>query len=714
MRISNLTTHHLLSASIKATHSSRTTGTHHAMPMRNLSLLKYMLLLIYLTSAVTVFSQKRVATVLVDYKNNRFQAPLDVDRISQNGYNRNNNFFADENKNVYLIEEYAKQVLFTYEDGTEDTIVLGYSDSNELRSAIAIAKWNENVSEKKYQLIHSEGDVIAPSACYNEVLDRIFIAVTVYGDTLYPELNNGSLAIPTNRGSAESITLLLAYDFNLDYKSHQIYKYSYSNNIQLTTTPSGCRLIDERILSTDSIHPVFMFAKPSRLEQTILMLDLNSNLQPVGDGYLVSGSSVEYYSINQNFTRISIGGLALKADTLTNRITNLNDKTEQLFTTISPDNWTAKGLILDINHSTGQIDTIAQITSKRYKKWPIERSPYYATQDFVQTLGWFDSTVFINDEEIKDPDINAFNVLSYHLPTKSTFAIDLKNCSYSGGYFFNHSSVTASVIDTFNFAFTSGEKFIAETRSNFNNASHVLSKYNPGNLNILWARSTTFSNVDIARTKIYQSNQNLTLYGEAVSPKQDLEPYIRENALTGVGKKLVIYDCRPISYFEAYPNEGFYVRFLNLSDRNATYKWHFTSRDSSTEIHPRHKFGTVDGTYTITLIATNECGSDSFSRDIIIDRRNFINIKDQTLTSSISVFPNPTRYEHITISNSTNEGINEVLLYDHYGRLVKSLIYNNQNSNTIVFETGDTPSGNYTLAVKTDENIFYKKVIVIQ
>jgi PKD repeat protein len=445
------------------------------------------------------------------------------------------------------------------------------------------------------------------------------------------------------------------------------------------------------------------------------MLDLNSNLQPLGDGYLVSGSFFrEYESIDPDHTMISFGGRTRKGDTLRYRIKNLANNTEQQFSTISSDNWTARGLILDLNHSTGQIDTIAQITSMRYKKWPTETHTYLVKKDFVQILSYFDSTVFINGEEIKDPDINAFNVLSYHLPTKSTFAIDLKNCSYSGGYFFNHSSVAGSVIDTFNFAFTSGEKFIAETRSNFNNASHVLSKYNPGNLNILWARSTTFPNVDILSTKIYQSTQNLTIYGEAVSPKQDLEPYIRENTLTDVGKKLVVYNCTPISYFEAYPNEGFYVQFLNLSDRNATYKWHFTSRDSSTEINPRHKFGTVDGTYTITLIATNECGSDSFSRDIIIDRRNFINIKDLTLTSSISVFPNPTRYEHITISNSTNEGINEVLLYDHYGRLVKSSIYDNQNSHTIAFETGNIPSGNYTLAVKTDENIFYKKVIVIK
>tara|TARA_B110000093_G_scaffold67116_1_gene72939 strand:+ start:288 stop:2345 length:2058 start_codon:yes stop_codon:yes gene_type:complete len=677
--------------------------------------LKYVSMLMLLVSA-SAYAQKRTATVKVDYKSNRFMDPQDVNLVSHLGFlNENVNTYADDDKNIYLVEEFAKQVLYTYEDGKEDTIALGYSSGNEVRNAVAIAKWNENLTTKQYGLIHSEGEVVHPIVCFNEVLDRIFIAVTVYGDTLYPYLDKKALAIPTNRGSAESITMLLAYDFNLDYKSHQIYKYSNSNNIQLTTTPSGCRLIDELIWSTDSIHPVFTFAKPSRLEPTILMLDLNNNLQPLGDGYLVSGSFFrEYESIDPDHTMISFGGRTRKGDTLRYRIKNLANNTEQQFATISPDNWTARGLILDLNHSTGQIDTIAQITSMRYKKWPTENPTYLVKKDFVQILSYFDSTVFINGEEIKDPDINAFNVLSYHLPTKSTFAIDLKNCSYSGGYFFNHSSVAGSVVDTFNFAFTSGEKFIAETRSNFNNASHVLSKYNPGNLNILWARSTTFPNVDILSTKIYQSTQNLTIYGEAVSPKQDLEPYIRENALTDVGKKLVVYNCTPISYFEAYPNEGFYVQFLNLSDRNATYKWHFTSRDSSTEINPRHKFGTVDGTYTITLIATNECGSDSFSRDIIIDRRNFINIKDQTLTSSISVFPNPTRYEHITISNSTNEGINEALLYDHYGRLVKSSIYDNQNSHTIAFETGNIPSGNYTLAVKTDENIFYKKVIVIK
>ena len=49
----------------------------------------------------------------------------------------------------------------------------------------------------------------------------------------------------------------------------------------------------------------------------------------------------------------------------------------------------------------------------RYKKWPTENPTYLVKKDFVQILSYFDSTVFINGEEIKDPDINAFNVLSF-------------------------------------------------------------------------------------------------------------------------------------------------------------------------------------------------------------------------------------------------------------------------------------------------------------
>jgi len=667
-----------------------------------------------MTSAVTVFSQKRVSTVLVDYKNNRFQAPLDVDRIGQrNIFYKNNNIFADENKNVYLIEEYAKQVLFTYEDGTEDTIVLGYSDSNELRSAIAIAKWNENVSEKKYQLIHSEGDVITPSACYNEDLNRIFVAVTVYGDTLYPELNNSSLAIPTNKGAFDKMTMLLAYDFDLNYKSHQIYNYNNYSKILLVPTKTGVRLFDENISPDDSLASEFTFIKPDRIDRNILMVDLDANLQPTGSGYQLIGPQTEYYSADEDHTIISIGGGAYKADTITISLTNLSNNAEWADTIQNESKWNAQGLVLDLDHSTNRIDTLAQLSSYRYKKYPTEQTPYYATQDFVQALSYYDSVVYVNGKEIKDPDATEFNILSYHIPTDQTYAVELKNTTMTGGYFFHHSRVPGNVVDSFNLAFNADEKFVASSRSSHNGASHVLAKYNPDNLSIEWARSTTFPSRNKDQTKISQSNKNLLIYGQALSPKQDLEPYIRENALTGVGNKLVIYDCRPISYFEAYPNEGFYVRFLNLSDRNATYKWHFTSRDSSTEIHPRHKFGTVDGTYTITLIATNECGSDSFSRDIIIDRRNFINVKELNTDYSLVIYPNPSQSgQTIHLRGEHLNTIKEVALYSIDGRLLDSQIEVLSDQSAVLKTSGSLTTGVYILSLSIGESKLHARLIV--
>ena len=107
-------------------------------------------MLMLLVSA-SAYAQKRTATVKVDYKSNRFMDPQDVNLVSHLGFlNENVNTYADDDKNIYLVEEFAKQVLYTYEDGKEDTIALGYSSGNEVRNAVAIAKWNENLTTKQY------------------------------------------------------------------------------------------------------------------------------------------------------------------------------------------------------------------------------------------------------------------------------------------------------------------------------------------------------------------------------------------------------------------------------------------------------------------------------------------------------------------------------------------------------------------------------------
>lgn len=57
--------------------------------------------------------------------------------------------------------------------------------------------------------------------------------------------------------------------------------------------------------------------------------------------------------------------------------------------------------------------------------------------------------------------------------------------------------------------------------------------------------------------------------------------------------------------------------FTNTSTNSLSYFWDFGDGASSTETDPVHDFGT-DGEYTVTLIATNDCGPDTITSVVVI------------------------------------------------------------------------------------------------
>ena len=59
------------------------------------------------------------------------------------------------------------------------------------------------------------------------------------------------------------------------------------------------------------------------------------------------------------------------------------------------------------------------------------------------------------------------------------------------------------------------------------------------------------------------------------------------------------------------------VRFINESCNEEEYFWTFGDGSSSTERNPEHTYS-ASGVYTVSLIVTNQCGSDEFSRNIRI------------------------------------------------------------------------------------------------
>ena len=85
---------------------------------------------------------------------------------------------------------------------------------------------------------------------------------------------------------------------------------------------------------------------------------------------------------------------------------------------------------------------------------------------------------------------------------------------------------------------------------------------------------------------------------------------------TATQTSLIVINTAPTANFTSNTN-GNVISLTNTSTGATSYNWDFGDGNTSTEMSPTHEY-TTDGTYTITMTATNECGSVTTTETITI------------------------------------------------------------------------------------------------
>ncbi len=79
----------------------------------------------------------------------------------------------------------------------------------------------------------------------------------------------------------------------------------------------------------------------------------------------------------------------------------------------------------------------------------------------------------------------------------------------------------------------------------------------------------------------------------------------------------IVVDPLPTANFSASVTD-LTASFTNSSYNGITYSWDFGDGGSSTNPNPSHDYAT-DGTYTVVLTATNDCGTNTFTQNVVIN-----------------------------------------------------------------------------------------------
>lgn len=147
------------------------------------------------------------------------------------------------------------------------------------------------------------------------------------------------------------------------------------------------------------------------------------------------------------------------------------------------------------------------------------------------------------------------------------------------------------------------------------------------------------------------------------------------------------------------------VTVTNTSTNATSYSWDFGNSSTSTSMNPGPVTYTANGQYTITLIASNACNSDTVY--------TVVNILSVGLPDKINgdnamlVWPNPANGK-IKIDYTANENM-EVSIYSLEGRLV---FYKNNVAKNEELNISKINKGLYDIRIKTGDKIVNQKLVV--
>lgn len=236
---------------------------------------------------------------------------------------------------------------------------------------------------------------------------------------------------------------------------------------------------------------------------------------------------------------------------------------------------------------------------------------------------------------------------------------------------------------------------LGEDRVVCGQTDYILDAGNPG-LQYLWENNTT----NRFRTVTASGTYSVTVFSSVPSV------CVKSDQVT------LTFSPNPEANFNVVlPDSSIHrYNFTNSSTGATEYFWDFGDSIYSTQSNPVH-FYHSKGTYTVMLIVTNECGSDTSTTTINVGKG--VGIDRVDFSDDLTVYPNPNS-GHFTVAwNNATHAKAEMMLMDVLGRMVwQETVYPDVAQSWQKQFSVNVAPGIYRLLVFTNGGVASREVVV--
>jgi PKD repeat protein len=164
----------------------------------------------------------------------------------------------------------------------------------------------------------------------------------------------------------------------------------------------------------------------------------------------------------------------------------------------------------------------------------------------------------------------------------------------------------------------------------------------------------------------------------------------------------------PIADFIATVSMNGNIDFANNSNFGNSYEWIFGDGSTSTENSPSYTYDTA-GLYTIQLIVTNNCGTDTMTQDVLID---ITGVEDLTFLEKFDLYPNPNNGDFTLHIEGQPLDELEVSLYNILGQQIFQERTDFTSGQLIKdYKLSHLAAATYILQIKSANQMIHRKVV---
>ncbi len=158
-----------------------------------------------------------------------------------------------------------------------------------------------------------------------------------------------------------------------------------------------------------------------------------------------------------------------------------------------------------------------------------------------------------------------------------------------------------------------------------------------------------------------------------------------------------------------YTSNNLSYSFTNTSQEADTYLWDFGDALSSTQVNPTHTYS-IPGLYTVTLTATNDCGSKTYTQIISITSPT----KDPAWLTSFQLAPNPGNGQFTVDMSGLAQETLVFALFSPTGQSLYSEQVDFQNGRLEkAFDFRNLPAAVYLLQLRGQGEVKYVRVVIL-